>query len=53
MNEPDNQIGVVEATALVEGLKEMNNLEELNLGGEFWMVGVPRSSTVMTPHLSD
>ena len=29
------------ATALVEGLKELKNLKELNLYGEFWMVASP------------
>ena len=32
---PDNQIGAAGATALVEGLKEMRELKELNLEGEF------------------
>ena len=34
----DNDIGADGATALVEGLKELKNLETLNLRGEFWMV---------------
>ena len=52
MNEPGNNIGAAGATALVEGLKEMKNLSNLNLQSEFWMVGIPRSLTVMTPYLS-
>ena len=35
---PDTNIGDAGATALVEALKEMGELKELNLGGEFWMV---------------
>ena len=52
VNETDNQIGDAGATALVEALKETKNLQELNLEGEFWMVGVARSLSVMTPYLS-
>ena len=52
MNEPANEIGAAGATALVEGLKEVKNIKELHLAGEFWMVGIPRSLTVMTPYLS-
>ena len=37
----DNKIGDDGATALVEGLKELKNLEKLNLEGEFWMVASP------------
>ena len=32
------EIGADGATALVEGLKELKNLKELDLRGEFWMV---------------
>ena len=42
MDEPGNAIGDAGATALVEGLKEMQKLEKLDLGGEFLMVVVPR-----------
>ena len=52
VNEPGNRIRDAGATALVEGLKEMKNLENLNLLCEFWMVGIPRSLTVMTPYLN-
>ena len=45
-------MGDAGATALVEALKETKNLQELNLGGEFWMVGIARSLSVMTPYLS-
>ena len=34
----DNEIGDDGATALVEGLKELKNLKELNLRCEFWMI---------------
>ena len=37
MAAPDNQIGAAGAGALAEGLKEMTNLKELNLGSEFCM----------------
>ena len=37
---PDNQIGPDGAAALVEGLKVMTNLKELNLGGKCCMVGI-------------
>ena len=40
MDAPDNQIGAAGAAALVEGLKEMTNLKELNLGSECCMVGI-------------
>ena len=39
---PDNNIGAAGATALVEALKEMGNLKELNLRGEFWVVVISR-----------
>ena len=48
-----NGIGDAGATALVEALKETKNLEKLNLYGEFWMVGIARSLSLMTPYLSD
>ena len=37
-----NKIGASGATALVEALKEMRNLEKLNLEGEFWAVVISR-----------
>ena len=37
-----NQMGVSGATALVEALKEMRNLEKLNLGSEFWAFVISR-----------
>ena len=37
-----NQIGDSGATALVEALKEMRNLKELNLSGEFWAFVISR-----------
>jgi len=36
-----NQIRDDGATALVEGLKELKNLEKLDLYSEFWMVASP------------
>ena len=45
---PDNRITDVGATALVEAFKQMPNLEQLNLGGEFWIVDIPRSLTMMS-----
>ena len=47
MDVPDNQIGDAGAAALVEGLKELNSIKELNLGCEFLMVGVARSLGVV------
>ena len=35
-----NNIGDAGAAALVEGLKEMTNLTQLNLSGECCMVGI-------------
>ena len=35
MDKPVNSIGAAGAAALVEGLKEMTNLTQLNLGSEF------------------
>ena len=35
---PENLIADAGAIALVEAFKEMPNLKELNLRGEFWMV---------------
>ena len=34
---PDNEIGAAGATALVEGIKEMRELNTLDLSGEFWV----------------
>ena len=42
MNIAGNEIGDSGATALVEALKEMRNLKELYLYGEFWAVVIPR-----------
>ena len=39
---PENQIGASGATALVEVLKEMRNLEKLDLDGEFCVVDISR-----------
>ena len=47
MDAPDNDIGDAGAAALVEGLKEMKSIEELNLEREFLMVGVARSLGVV------
>ena len=52
VNELDNNSAAAGATALVEAFKEMKNLTELNLESEFWMLGIARSLTVMTPYLS-
>ena len=43
---PDNRIGASGATALVEGLKEMRNLETLYLHSEFCMVVISRCDGV-------
>ena len=40
MDAPGNQIGAAGAAALVEGLKEMTNMKELNLRSECCMVGI-------------
>ena len=37
MDAPVNEIGDAGAAALVEGLKEMTNLKQLNLAGEYCM----------------
>ena len=37
---PDNHISDAGAAGLVEGLKVMTNLKELNLDGECGMVGI-------------
>ena len=42
MDVSDNEIGDSGATALVEALKEMRNLEELNLDSEFWAFVISR-----------
>ena len=39
---PGNKIGDAGATAVVEALKEMRNLEKLNLDSEFWVVVISR-----------
>ena len=43
MDALDNNIGEGGAVALVEGLKGMPKLEELDLAGEFSMYGIARS----------
>ena len=48
MDGPDNKIGAAGAVALVEGLKEMTNLKELNLGSECCMVGIVCQVAVMS-----
>ena len=48
MDAPDNNIGAAGAAALVEGLKEMTNLKELDLGGECCMVGIVCYVAVMS-----
>ena len=45
---PDNKIGDAGAAALVEGLKEMTNLKELNLYCEYGMVGIICQVAVMS-----
>ena len=47
MYAPDNQIGDAGAAALVEGLKQMTNLETLNLRSECCMVGILCEVAVM------
>ena len=47
MDAPDNKIGAAGAAALVEGLKEMTNLTQLNLGCECCMVGIVCKVAVM------
>ena len=42
MDVSDNKIGDSGATALVEALKEMRNLKNLNLFCEFWAVVISR-----------
>ena len=44
---PDNRIGASGATALVEGLKVMRNLETLNLSGEFCTVIISRCGGIV------
>ena len=48
MDAPDNDIGDDGAAALVEGLKEMTNLKELNLECECCMVGIVCQLAVMS-----
>ena len=48
MDGPDNNIGADGATALVEGLKEMTNLTQLNLHCECGMVGIVCQVAVMS-----
>ena len=48
MDGPDNKIGDAGAAALVEGLKEMTNLKELNLERECCMVGIVCQVAVMS-----
>ena len=48
MYAPGNQIGAAGAAALVEGLKQMTNLETLNLKSECCMVGIVCEVAVMS-----
>ena len=48
MDGPDNKIGDDGAAALVEGLKEMTNITQLDLGGECCMVGIVCQVAVMS-----
>ena len=48
MDAPDNKIGDAGAAALVEGLKEMTNLTQLNLDRECCMVGIVCQVAVMS-----
>ena len=48
MDAPDNEIGAAGAAALVEGLKEMTNLTQLNLECECCMVGIVCQVAVMS-----
>ena len=48
MDAPGNQIGAAGAAALVEGLKEMTNLTQLNLNCECCMVGIVCQVAVMS-----
>ena len=48
MAAPGNQIGDAGAGALAEGLKEMTNLKELNLFGEYCVVGIVCEVAVMS-----
>ena len=43
---PDNEIGDSGATALVEALKEMRNIEKLYLHGEFCTVAISRCDAI-------
>ena len=48
MDGPDNKIGAAGAAALVEGLKEMTNLTQLNLSCECCMIGIVCYVAVMS-----
>ena len=48
MDGPDNEIGAAGAAALVEGLKEMTNMTQLNLASECCMVGIVCYVAVMS-----
>ena len=48
MDAPGNKFGDAGAAALVEGLKEMTNLKELNLERECCMVGIVCQVAVMS-----
>ena len=48
MDGSDNNIGAAGAAALVEGLKEMTNLTQLNLRGKCCMVGIVCEVAVMS-----
>ena len=44
---PGNRIGDAGATALVDGLKVMRNLKQLNLSGEFCTVVISRCDGIV------
>ena len=48
MDGPGNEIGADGAAALVEGLKEMTNLTQLNLASECCTVGIVCQVAVMS-----
>ena len=48
MDGSGNEFGAAGAAALVEGLKEMTNLKELNLESECCMVGIVCQVAVMS-----
>ena len=48
MDGPGNNIGAYGAAALVEALKKMTNMTQLNLEGECCMVGIVCQVAVMS-----